>query len=48
VLTGLDPNDQVVLNPPDSLTEGATVRIAGEPEEEVAATPPAQRRERGS
>jgi RND family efflux transporter MFP subunit len=49
VLSGLDPNDRVVLNPPDSLTDGAVVRIAGEPEEEVAATrPPPVRRDAGS
>jgi len=49
VLAGLDPNDRVVLNPPDSITEGAVVRIAGEPEEEVAAVPPQPvRRDSGS
>jgi RND family efflux transporter MFP subunit len=39
VLSGLDPTDQVVLNPPDSIADGALVRIAGEPEEEVASRP---------
>jgi RND family efflux transporter MFP subunit len=48
VVSGLDPNDQVVLNPPDSISEGASVRIAGEPEEEVASTPARQRRAGGS
>jgi len=48
VLAGLEPSDRVVLNPPDSISEGTLVRIAGEPEQEVAATPPSQRRERGS
>lgn len=38
VLSGLDPNDQIVLNPPDSISDGIQVRIAGEPEEEVAST----------
>jgi RND family efflux transporter MFP subunit len=47
VLTGLEATDQVVLNPPDSIAEGSSVRIAGEPEE-VAAVPPAPKRERGS
>jgi len=47
VLSGIDPNDRVVLNPPDSITEGAQVRIAGEPEEDVASTRPPPR-ERGS
>jgi RND family efflux transporter MFP subunit len=28
VLSGLEPNDMVVLNPPDSITSGAQVRIA--------------------
>jgi RND family efflux transporter MFP subunit len=48
VLTGLDPNDQVVLNPPDSMADGATVRIAGEPQEEVASSRSGQRRAQGS
>jgi RND family efflux transporter MFP subunit len=48
VLSGLDANDQVVLNPPDSISDGASVRIAGEPEEEVASTRPPQRRAQGS
>jgi RND family efflux transporter MFP subunit len=47
VLAGLDPNDRVVLNPPDSLAEGELVRVAGEPEEDVASTRPPPR-ERGS
>jgi RND family efflux transporter MFP subunit len=44
VLAGIEPNDQVVLNPPDSIAEGAVVRIAGSPEEEVASTRAAQQR----
>jgi multidrug efflux pump subunit AcrA (membrane-fusion protein) len=28
VLTGLDPADEVILNPSDSLVSGATVRLA--------------------
>jgi RND family efflux transporter MFP subunit len=47
VLSGLEANDQVVLNPPDSIAEGALVRIAGEPEE-VASVPASQRRPGGS
>jgi RND family efflux transporter MFP subunit len=47
VLGGLEPSDQVVLNPPDSIAEGAMVRIAGEPEE-VASVPASQRRLPGS
>jgi RND family efflux transporter MFP subunit len=47
VLSGLETNDQVVLNPPDSIAEGASVRIAGEPEE-VASVPASQRRPGGS
>ncbi|MEA2739715.1 MAG: hypothetical protein QOH05_3022 [Acetobacteraceae bacterium] len=31
VLSGLRPNDQVILNPSDSLTGGAAVRLAGKP-----------------
>jgi RND family efflux transporter MFP subunit len=31
ILSGLDPDDVVVLNPPDSLTDGVPVRIASPP-----------------
>lgn len=31
VSSGLGPKDRVIDNPPDSLTEGETVKIAGEP-----------------
>ena len=48
VLSGLEATDRVVLNPPDSIADGAAVRIAGEPEEEVASVPPPQRRPGGS
>ncbi len=47
VLSGLEANDQVVLNPPDSIAEGASVRFAGEPEE-WASMPASQRRPGGS
>jgi RND family efflux transporter MFP subunit len=47
VLSGLEASDQVVLNPPDSIAEGALVRIAGEPEA-VASVPASQRRPGGS
>src|SRR5271154_898284 len=29
ILSGLEPNERVVLNPPDSITDGVLVRIAG-------------------
>ncbi|HEY4039676.1 MAG TPA: efflux RND transporter periplasmic adaptor subunit [Burkholderiaceae bacterium] len=52
VLSGIDPTDEVVLNPPDSIAEGARVRIAGESEQEMASVPPSappgQRRDGGS
>jgi multidrug efflux pump subunit AcrA (membrane-fusion protein) len=52
VLSGIEPTDEVVLNPPDSIAEGARVRIAGEPEQEMASVPPSappgQRRDAGS
>jgi RND family efflux transporter MFP subunit len=41
VLSGVEPNDQVVLNPPDSIADGAAVRIAGEPNKAVASARPA-------
>ena len=31
ILSGLDPDDMVVVNPPDSLTDGVTVRLASPP-----------------
>jgi RND family efflux transporter MFP subunit len=31
VLSGLDPQDMVIVNPPDSITDGITVRIAPPP-----------------
>ena len=31
VLSGLEPNEMVVLNPPDSITDGVTVKIAPPP-----------------
>jgi RND family efflux transporter MFP subunit len=31
VLSGLDPQDRIVVNPPDSITDGITVRIAPPP-----------------
>jgi RND family efflux transporter MFP subunit len=48
VLSGLAPDDQVVLNPPDSIGEGTTVRIAGSPEDDVASVPSPPRRDPGS
>jgi RND family efflux transporter MFP subunit len=48
VLSGVDANDQVVLNPPDSIADGTTVRIAGAPEQDVASAPPPPRRDSGS
>jgi RND family efflux transporter MFP subunit len=47
VLGGLEANDKVVVNPPDSIEEGASVRLAGDPEE-VASVPASQRRLPGS
>ena len=38
VLTGLTPDDAVVLNPPDSIVDGATVRVAP-PSPQPAKTP---------
>ena len=32
VLSGVSANDQVVINPPDSLSDGGTVRIASPPQ----------------
>jgi RND family efflux transporter MFP subunit len=34
ILSGLEPNDVVILNPPDSLTDGVLVRIASPPPEQ--------------
>src|SRR5271170_2567086 len=31
IVSGLDPNEAVILNPPDSLTDGVVVRIAPSP-----------------
>jgi len=31
VLGGLEPGDSVVINPPDSITDGSPVRIASKP-----------------
>jgi multidrug efflux pump subunit AcrA (membrane-fusion protein) len=28
IVRGLDANDKIILSPPDSLTEGTTVRVA--------------------
>ncbi len=47
VVSGLEASDRVVLNPPDSIAEGAPVRIAGEAEE-LASVPASQRRPGGS
>ena len=32
VLSGIDPKDAVIINPPDSLTNGVPVRLAPQPE----------------
>jgi hypothetical protein len=31
IVHGLDANDNVILSPPDSLTDGVTVRVAAPP-----------------
>jgi len=31
VLSGLGPDDAVVINPPDSIVDGATVRVSSPP-----------------
>jgi RND family efflux transporter MFP subunit len=46
VLSGIGPDDQIVLNPPDSIADGAVVRIAGSPTEEEVAS--ARARKKGS
>lgn len=35
ILSGVSTNDQVILNPPDSLADGATVRVAAPAKAEV-------------
>ena len=37
VLSGVDPQDSVVVNPPDSITDGISVRIAPSPQDQGAA-----------
>jgi RND family efflux transporter MFP subunit len=39
VLSGLTPDDAVVLNPPDSIFDGATVRVAAPPAEQAPKGP---------
>jgi RND family efflux transporter MFP subunit len=39
VLHGLDPDDSVVVNPPDSIEDGMQVRIAAPPSDQKAAAP---------
>ncbi len=36
IIQGLNPQDNVILSPPDSLTDGVNVRVAGSPAEKVA------------
>jgi hypothetical protein len=36
VIQGLDPNDNVILSPPDSLTDGVIVRVAAPQAQKVA------------
>jgi hypothetical protein len=31
ILSGIEPTDKVIVNPPDSLTDGVAVRIAPPP-----------------
>ena len=38
IVTGVTPQDEVVLNPPDSLVDGAEVRVEAQPPQPVAAT----------
>jgi RND family efflux transporter MFP subunit len=42
ILSGLDPNDRVVVNPPDSLLGGESVRIAKKPAAPTNSTPQQQ------
>src|ERR1700723_368876 len=39
VLSGLAPDDAVVLNPPDSIFDGATVRVAAPPSKQASTSP---------
>jgi multidrug efflux pump subunit AcrA (membrane-fusion protein) len=39
VLSGLTPDDAVVLNPPDSIFDGATVRVAAPPPNQAPKSP---------
>jgi len=43
VLSGLDPGDDVVLNPPDSITEGMQVRVVHSSAPPTATGPTAPR-----
>jgi multidrug efflux pump subunit AcrA (membrane-fusion protein) len=42
VLSGLTAEDEIVINPPDSLGDGATVRVAPPPKQNVSQPAPAQ------
>lgn len=39
VLSGIDANDDIVINPPDSITDGALVRIVSKPDEAQTGRP---------
>ncbi|MDB5975523.1 MAG: efflux transporter periplasmic adaptor subunit [Nevskia sp.] len=47
IINGIDANDNVVLNPPDSLADGTQVRIATPPPEAPAAGQPGQQQDKG-
>jgi hypothetical protein len=39
VLSGLGPDDAVVVNPPDSIVDGATVRVSSSPSVQAPKAP---------
>jgi hypothetical protein len=38
ILSGLEPDEVVILNPPDSLTDGVLVRISSAPPDQAKTT----------
>jgi len=40
IVSGIDPNDQVIVAPSDSLSDGTLVRVANPPATAPAADPP--------